>query len=118
MATDIMATFTTELTLYYSLIRLVGAVLGLVALWFRECRDRVEGSNGESSDVAALKDSLMRLPISFGMANNTREQCKKIAARLVGKEVSERRRRRRRRRGGLRKTRIQATNKLTFYYSS
>jgi len=98
----------------------LGAVLGLVALWFRECRDRVEGSNGESSDVAALKDSLMRLPISFGMANNTREQCKKIAARLVGKEVSERRRRRRRRRGGLKKTRIiiRATNKLTFYYSS
>lgn len=61
-------------------------VLGLIALWFRECRDRIEGNVSSCSDTKALKDALMRLPISFGMAANTREQCKKIAKRLVGKE--------------------------------
>jgi len=33
-----------------------------------------------------LRDALMRLPITFGMALKTRDQCKQIAKRLEGKE--------------------------------
>ena len=46
----------------------------------------MQGNVTSCGDTKALKDALMRLPISFGMAGNTREQCKKIAKRLVGKE--------------------------------
>ena len=33
-----------------------------------------------------LLDALQRLPISFGMAKRTREQCKRVAERLKDKE--------------------------------
>jgi len=60
-------------------------VLALLALWFRECRDRLSGQ-GKSVEVTRLKESLMRLPITFGMALKSREQCKKIAEKLLHKE--------------------------------
>jgi glucosamine--fructose-6-phosphate aminotransferase (isomerizing) len=60
-------------------------VLALVALWFREARDRLTGAP-PSVETTRLKESLMRLPIAFGMALKTREQCKKIAERLQHKE--------------------------------
>jgi len=66
--------FTTQIT-----------VLALVALWFRELQDRLEGKS-PSVEAQRLKDSLMRLPITFGMALKTRAQCRKIAERLKDKE--------------------------------
>lgn len=61
-------------------------VLALIALWFRELKDRVNGTNVASVEGNNLRESLMRLPICFGMALKTREQCKKIAERLNGKD--------------------------------
>lgn len=61
-------------------------VLALIALWFRQTRDIVEGRSGNSIETARLKEALMRLPISFGMALKTRDQCKDIATRLLEKE--------------------------------
>lgn len=60
-------------------------VLALIALWFRQTRDALEGHK-PSVEAARLKEALMRLPISFGMALKTRDRCKEIAAGLVGKE--------------------------------
>lgn len=60
-------------------------VLALIALWFRQLRDEREGKSS-SVEANRLKDALMRLPITFGMALKTRDQCKKIAARLQDKE--------------------------------
>jgi glucosamine--fructose-6-phosphate aminotransferase (isomerizing) len=63
-------------------------VLTLIALWFRRVRDSLDGEGGSKSEynVERLQDALMRLPISFGMAMQSREQCKQIAARLNTKE--------------------------------
>jgi glutamine---fructose-6-phosphate transaminase (isomerizing) len=61
-------------------------VLALIALWFREARDRLEGKMQPSVETTKLKEALMRLPISFGMALQTRAQCKAIAEGLVDKE--------------------------------
>lgn len=60
-------------------------VLALIALWFRQTRDILEGHK-PSVEAARLKEALMRLPITFGMALKTRDQCKVIAERLVPKE--------------------------------
>ena len=60
-------------------------VLSLIALWFREMKDRVAGRS-PSLEAQELKESLMRLPIAMGMALKTRDQCKKIAERLKDKE--------------------------------
>lgn len=60
-------------------------VMALIALWFRETRDRLAGS-APSVETSRLKESLMRLPIAFGMALKTRDQCKKIAKKLEHKE--------------------------------
>ena len=61
-------------------------VLSLIALWFRELKDRVSGTTVASAEGNNLRESLMRLPICFGMALKTRDQCKRIAERLNGKE--------------------------------
>ena len=66
--------FTTQIT-----------VIALIALWFRELHDRLAGVPS-SVETIRLKESLMRLPITIGMALKTREQCKKIADRLKDKE--------------------------------
>lgn len=60
-------------------------VLCLIAIWFREMRDRMAG-RVPSLEATLLKESLMRLPITFGMALKTRDQCKRIAERLKDKE--------------------------------
>ena len=60
-------------------------VLALIALWFRQTRDVLEGRR-PSVESAQLQEALMRLPITFGMALKTHEQCKKIATRLKDKE--------------------------------
>jgi glucosamine--fructose-6-phosphate aminotransferase (isomerizing) len=60
-------------------------VLALVALWFREVRDKMEG-NRPSVETMKLKEALMRLPITFGMALKTRDKCKMVAAKLKDKE--------------------------------
>jgi glucosamine--fructose-6-phosphate aminotransferase (isomerizing) len=60
-------------------------VLALIALWFKETRDRITGTQ-PSVEAIRLKESLMRLPIAFGMALKTREQCRQIAMRLKDKE--------------------------------
>jgi glucosamine--fructose-6-phosphate aminotransferase (isomerizing) len=61
-------------------------VLALIALWFRELKDRVNGITEHSAEAALLKESLMRLPICCGMALKNREQCLEVAERLNGKE--------------------------------
>lgn len=66
--------FTTQIT-----------VLALIALWFRQMRDRKEGLL-PSYETKQLKEALTRLPISFGMAMKNREACKKVAERLNVKE--------------------------------
>eukprot|EP00934_Nitzschia_sp_Nitz4_P001875 Nitzschia sp. Nitz4//scaffold69_size99277//61046//63342//NITZ4_004637-RA/size99277-augustus-gene-0.10-mRNA-1//-1//CDS//3329556727//1875//frame0 len=60
-------------------------VLALIALWFREYKDRLLGK-GPSLESVQLKESLMRLPITFGMALKSRDQCKEIAKKLENKE--------------------------------
>eukprot|EP00980_Cylindrotheca_fusiformis_P008275 scaffold1736_cov127-Cylindrotheca_fusiformis.AAC.89 len=60
-------------------------VLCLIAIWFREMRDRMLG-RVPSLEATMLKESLMRLPITFGMALKSRDQCKRIAERLKDKE--------------------------------
>lgn len=61
-------------------------VLTLIAIWFKECRDRLTGA-GQSVEVERVKDALMRLPITMGIAMKTcRKQCKEIAERLKDKE--------------------------------
>ena len=59
-------------------------VLSLVALWFRELRDKVEGTNS-TFEADLLRDALLRLPISFGMALKTRDRCKEVARNLKDK---------------------------------
>lgn len=61
-------------------------VLALIALWFRQARDAVDGKTSNSVEAASLREALMRLPITFGMALKTRDQCKIIAKRLMNKE--------------------------------
>merc|ERR1719389_923500 len=61
-------------------------VLALIALWFRELKDKVQGETNPSVEGELLKDSLMRLPICCGMALRNREQCRRIAERLNGKD--------------------------------
>ena len=60
-------------------------VLALIALWFRQTRDKLEGGK-PSVEAGRLKEALMRLPITFGMALKTRDRCKEIAELLVDKE--------------------------------
>lgn len=55
--------------------------LALIALWFRQTRDLLEGQR-EFVDAERLKEALMRLPISFGMALRLRDQCREVAERL------------------------------------
>lgn len=55
-------------------------VLALVSLWFRQIR------SPESPEATRLKEALMRLPLSFGGALKTHEQCKRIAQSITGKE--------------------------------
>jgi glutamine---fructose-6-phosphate transaminase (isomerizing) len=61
-------------------------VLALIALWFCDVKDRIEGRVSPNLETTKLKEALMRLPISFGMALQTRDQCKVIAEELIGKE--------------------------------
>eukprot|EP00584_Thalassiosira_punctigera_P001270 CAMPEP_0172527390 /NCGR_PEP_ID=MMETSP1067-20121228/2083_1 /TAXON_ID=265564 ORGANISM="Thalassiosira punctigera, Strain Tpunct2005C2" /NCGR_SAMPLE_ID=MMETSP1067 /ASSEMBLY_ACC=CAM_ASM_000444 /LENGTH=711 /DNA_ID=CAMNT_0013311121 /DNA_START=100 /DNA_END=2235 /DNA_ORIENTATION=+ len=61
-------------------------VLALIALWFRELKDAVNGVTQTSAEAELLKESLMRLPICCGMALKNRDQCREIARRLNGKE--------------------------------
>merc|ERR1711933_451911 len=61
-------------------------VLALIALWFRELKDRVNGVTDHSVEGQLLKNSLMRLPICCGMALKNREQCRAGAKRLSSKE--------------------------------
>jgi glutamine---fructose-6-phosphate transaminase (isomerizing) len=60
-------------------------VLALIALWFRQTRDTLEG-NRPSVETERLREALMRLPITFGMALKTRPQCHEVAKRLLNKE--------------------------------
>lgn len=61
-------------------------VLALIALWFRQTKDKLAGISIPSYEQKELQEALMRLPITFGMAMNSREACRKIAERLNPKE--------------------------------
>ena len=60
-------------------------VLALIALWFRQAKSRLVGARS-SYEETELKDALMRLPISFGMAMKSRPECKAIAETLNNSE--------------------------------
>lgn len=61
-------------------------VLALIALWYRQTRDKLAGNEQPSVEAVRLQEALMRLPITFGMALKTREQCHTIAQDLKDKE--------------------------------
>jgi glucosamine--fructose-6-phosphate aminotransferase (isomerizing) len=61
-------------------------VLALIAIWFRELQDQLQGIQTPSLETERLKEALLRLPISLGMALKTQDQCKDIAKRLENKE--------------------------------
>lgn len=61
-------------------------VLALIALWFRQTKDKLRGITATNTESGRLKEALMRLPITFGMTMKTRPQCQKIAERLKEKE--------------------------------
>ena len=60
-------------------------VLSLIALWFRQTKEEHLHAP-ELPLKQEVLESLQRLPISFGMANRLRGQCKKIAEELAKKE--------------------------------
>ncbi len=59
-------------------------VLSLIALWFQQ--NRPNRKKQHLVEAEQLKESLMRLPMSFGASLQTHEQCKTIARKLKGKE--------------------------------
>jgi glucosamine--fructose-6-phosphate aminotransferase (isomerizing) len=59
-------------------------VLALIALWFRELKDKANGITQTSAEAELLKESLMRLPICCGMALRNRKQCRQVAEKLNG----------------------------------
>ena len=59
-------------------------VLALIALWFRELKDKANGITQTSAEAELLKESLMRLPICCGMVLRNREQCRQVAEKLNG----------------------------------
>lgn len=56
-----------------------------MALWFRQNKEdhNPTSSAKELNATREMLESLQRLPISFGMALSTREQCKTVAKELV-----------------------------------
>jgi len=60
-------------------------VLALIALWFQQLRDDKELTVGVH-EATRLREALMRLPISLGMAMKGRDKCREIAKRLDSKE--------------------------------
>ena len=61
-------------------------VLALIALWFRQAKDKLQGVSTCTVETRELTESLMRLPIVFGMGMKVRNQCRKIAERIAHKE--------------------------------
>lgn len=61
-------------------------VLALVALWFRQTREEMEGLPNTKMTTDMI-ESLQRLPITFGMALRSRDQCKQIAQELKNKNT-------------------------------
>ena len=59
-------------------------VLALLALWFRQQKEDRE-KLVEPALKRELLEALQRLPISFGMAIRTRDQCREVAAELLTK---------------------------------
>merc|ERR1712071_395588 len=61
-------------------------VLCLIALWFRQTKDRLQGVKTAKVESRELREAVMRLPIIFGMGMKVRDQCRDIAKRIVNKE--------------------------------
>ena len=60
-------------------------VLALMTLWFRQIRNKTDGPK-HVLETAELREALLRLPLSVGMALRTRAKCKAVAERLKDKE--------------------------------
>ena len=60
-------------------------VMTLMGLWFKQLKDERDGVDNSNSHIKII-ESLQRLPISFGMAMGVRDQCKRVAQRLVDKK--------------------------------
>lgn len=60
-------------------------VLTLITAWFRQVREEA-GEEALPGRVTELLEALQRMPIGFGMARRTREQCAELAVRLKDKE--------------------------------
>ena len=56
-----------------------------MTLWFRQIRNKIEGPK-QVLETAELREALLRLPLSVGMALRTRARCKAVAERLKNKE--------------------------------
>lgn len=61
-------------------------VLSLIALWFKQQKDKASGSPTQHADSKSLTNALMRLPITFGMGMKNRDQCRKIAEKIKDRE--------------------------------
>ena len=61
-------------------------ILALLALWFREAKDKTTGIKSQKADSRELREALMRLPIIFGMGMKARDQCVEIAKRIKDKD--------------------------------
>jgi len=60
-------------------------VLTLITAWFRQVREEA-GEEALPGRVTELLEALQRMPIGFGMARRTRQQCAALATRLKDKE--------------------------------
>jgi glutamine---fructose-6-phosphate transaminase (isomerizing) len=62
-------------------------ILALIALWFRQLRTENNDLNSHRTvEIDRLKEALLRLPISLGMALKCRDKCRKVAERLKDKQ--------------------------------
>jgi glucosamine--fructose-6-phosphate aminotransferase (isomerizing) len=60
-------------------------VLALMALWFRQLRNKTDKPK-YVFETAELREALLRLPLSIGMALRNRAPCKAVAERLKDKD--------------------------------
>lgn len=62
-------------------------VISLIALWFRQAKDRKENRKISGSDKAVkLREALLALPGVIRVSLGLRDQCKRVAEQLNGKE--------------------------------
>ena len=61
-------------------------VIALLALWFRQTKDRTKHREGNANKVTKLQQALLKLPGALRVALDLRDECKTIAEQLKDKE--------------------------------